>query len=252
MNNYIDAARCGGGSGTSAHQRQPHGPTTPLSTCATWNQDARLHGFDLSGFSDLGKYGDWGQFTLSGVLSYVNGKNRTTGDHLYNIMPLNARVALTQRLGAWTTSAELQVVDGKTRVNARAQQNDHRGLRPGQPARQLTGSRCAWTSASTTCSTVSTTTPGAAPTWARAAPWPAPPPLPWGVRGAGHGPFVQRGGDRQVLTHTIARISGAPHDRRLVTPIFIAPRALSKGAGAFLMVNFYQQAQFTAQCTPTH
>jgi iron complex outermembrane receptor protein len=118
VNNYIDAKRCGGGSGMSACTNANLTANNAFVYLRYLNQDARLHGFDLSGFSDLGKYGDWGQFTLSGVLSYVNGKNRTTGDHLYNIMPLNARVALTQRLGAWTTSAELQVVDGKTRVNA--------------------------------------------------------------------------------------------------------------------------------------
>ncbi len=118
VNNYIDAKRCGGGSGMSACTNANLTAHNAFVYLRYLNQDARLHGFDLSGFSDLGKYGDWGQFTLSGVLSYVNGKNRTTGDHLYNIMPLNARVALTQRLGAWTTSAELQVVDGKTRVNA--------------------------------------------------------------------------------------------------------------------------------------
>ncbi|MFO1233062.1 MAG: TonB-dependent receptor [Paenacidovorax caeni] len=118
VNNYIDAKRCGGGGGMSACTNANLTASNAFVYLRYLNQDARLHGFDLSGFTDLGKHGQWGQFTLSGVLSYVNGKNRTTGDHLYNIMPLNARVALTQRLGAWTTSAELQVVDGKTRVNA--------------------------------------------------------------------------------------------------------------------------------------
>lgn len=118
VNNYIDAKRCGGSGGMSACTNANLTANNAFVYLRYLNQDARLHGFDLSGFSDLGKYGDWGQFTLSGVLSYVNGKNRTTGDHLYNTMPLNARVALTQRLGAWTTSAELLVVDGKTRVNA--------------------------------------------------------------------------------------------------------------------------------------
>ena len=81
-------------------------------------QDARLHGFDLSGFTDLGRTANWGQFALSGVVSYVHGTNRTTGDKLYGIMPLNARAALTQRLGAWTGTAELVMVTAKTRVSA--------------------------------------------------------------------------------------------------------------------------------------
>ncbi|HAU56926.1 MAG TPA: TonB-dependent receptor [Comamonadaceae bacterium] len=118
VNNYIDARRCSGSGAMTACTAANQTSTTGFAYLQFANQDARLHGFDLSGFTDLGKHGQWGQFTLSGVLSYVNGKNRSTGDNLYNIMPLNARMALTQRLGAWTASAEVQVVDGKTRVSA--------------------------------------------------------------------------------------------------------------------------------------
>ncbi len=118
VNNYIDAERCGGGGGMSACTNANLTASNTFVYLRFANQDARLHGFDLSGFADLGKHGPWGQFTLSGVLSYVQGKNRSTGDNLYGIMPLNARVALTQRLGAWTGSAELQMVGGKTRVSA--------------------------------------------------------------------------------------------------------------------------------------
>ena len=82
------------------------------------NQDARLYGLDLSGFAELGQLGGWGQFTASGMVNYVNGKNRTSGDNLYNTMPLNARLALTQRLGGWSSTAELLMVTSKTRVSA--------------------------------------------------------------------------------------------------------------------------------------
>ena len=119
VNDYIDARRCGGGSGAMAACSNTNLTTTHGFVYLQFgNQDARLHGFDLSGFSDLGKTGDWGQFTLSGMLSYVQGKNRTTGEHLSNTMPLHARMALTQRLGAWTGTAELQMVSAKTRVSA--------------------------------------------------------------------------------------------------------------------------------------
>ena len=37
----------------------------------------------------------------------THGKNRDTGDDLYNIMPLNAKLALTQKLGGWDNSIEL-------------------------------------------------------------------------------------------------------------------------------------------------
>ena len=82
------------------------------------NQDARLYGLDLSGFAELGHLGDWGQFSASGMVSYVHGKNRTSGDNLYNTMPLNARVALTQRLGSWSSTAELLMVAAKTHVSS--------------------------------------------------------------------------------------------------------------------------------------
>jgi iron complex outermembrane receptor protein len=82
------------------------------------NQDARLYGLDLSGFADLGKTAHWGQFTFSGMVNYVNGSNRSSGDNLYNTMPLNARLALTQRLGGWSGTAEVQLVSAKTDVSA--------------------------------------------------------------------------------------------------------------------------------------
>lgn len=118
VNNYIDARRCSGSGAMSACTTANQTATTGFVYLQFANQDARLHGFDLSGFTDLGRTANWGQFTLSGVISYVHGTNRTTGDKLYGIMPLNARAALTQRLGAWTGTAELVMVTAKTRVSA--------------------------------------------------------------------------------------------------------------------------------------
>ncbi|MCB1973156.1 MAG: TonB-dependent receptor [Burkholderiaceae bacterium] len=118
VNNYIDARRCSGSGAMSACTNANQTATTGFVYLQFANQDARLHGFDLSGFTDLGRTANWGQFALSGVVSYVHGTNRTTGDKLYGIMPLNARAALTQRLGAWTGTAELVMVTAKTRVSA--------------------------------------------------------------------------------------------------------------------------------------
>lgn len=119
VNDYIDAKRCSGGSGAMAACNSANLTATQGFVYLQFaNQDARLHGFDLSGFADLGTTANWGQFTLSGMLSSVQGTNRTTGEHLYNTMPLHARLALTQRLGGWTGTAELLVVSAKTRVSA--------------------------------------------------------------------------------------------------------------------------------------
>ncbi len=118
VDNYIDARRCGGGSGAMAACSAANLTATQGFVYLRFaNQDARLYGLDLSGFADLGQAGNLGRFTLTGMVNYVNGENRTTGEHLYNIMPLNARLAITQRLGRWSGTAELQLVAAKTRVS---------------------------------------------------------------------------------------------------------------------------------------
>ncbi|MDR1076391.1 MAG: TonB-dependent receptor plug domain-containing protein [Xanthomonadaceae bacterium] len=81
------------------------------------NQSARLYGADLSGHLALGGIESIGNFALRGMVSYINGKNRHTGDRLYNIMPLNARFTLEHRLGNWTTTIEEQLVGSKDRVS---------------------------------------------------------------------------------------------------------------------------------------
>jgi len=82
------------------------------------NQDARLFGIDLSGYMALGRIAGIGDFTARGVIAYVDGKNLTTGDNLYNIMPLNARLALDHRLGNWSTTVEEQLVSAKNDVSS--------------------------------------------------------------------------------------------------------------------------------------
>lgn len=58
-----------------------------------------------------------GSLDASVVASYVRGENPTTGDDIYNVMPLNARVAVVQRLGGWTNTFEAQAVAAKTDVS---------------------------------------------------------------------------------------------------------------------------------------
>jgi len=80
------------------------------------NQSARLYGIDLSGKMPLGKTGI-GTFGLNGLLNYTNGKNRDTGDDLYNIMPLNAKLTLTHQYGGWDNAIELVMVKSKNKVS---------------------------------------------------------------------------------------------------------------------------------------
>ncbi len=112
VQNYIDAVSCA--SVGIACPARPDG----FVNLTLANQTARLYGADVSGQMLLAKTGDYGRFTASGVLSYVNGKNLTTGGNLYNIMPLNATLAVEQHLGNWSNKLQLKLVDAKTRTEA--------------------------------------------------------------------------------------------------------------------------------------
>ena len=50
--------------------------------------------------------------------NYTKGSNQDTGDGLFNIMPLNAKLAVTHTLGTWANSAEWVMVSAKDSVNA--------------------------------------------------------------------------------------------------------------------------------------
>ncbi|MDP2694939.1 MAG: TonB-dependent receptor, partial [Gallionella sp.] len=87
VQDYIDAQRCFTGAGvcTAANVARTNG----FVFLQFVNQRARLYGMDISGHMPLAESGGYGSFTATGVVSYVDGKNETTGDNLYNIMPLN-------------------------------------------------------------------------------------------------------------------------------------------------------------------
>jgi iron complex outermembrane receptor protein len=80
------------------------------------NESARLYGVDLSGKMPIADTAA-GAFGLTGQLSYTKGENRDTHDGLYNVMPLNAKVAFTHALGAWGNALEVVMVDRKDDVS---------------------------------------------------------------------------------------------------------------------------------------
>ncbi|HNV58732.1 MAG TPA: TonB-dependent receptor plug domain-containing protein [Rhodoferax sp.] len=80
------------------------------------NQSARIYGLDLSGHMPLTK-SSMGDFGLKGLLNYTHGTNEDTGDGLYNIMPLNAKLALTHTVGGWDSSVEVLAVQAKDTVS---------------------------------------------------------------------------------------------------------------------------------------
>ncbi|MGB5208526.1 MAG: TonB-dependent receptor [Azonexus sp.] len=113
VNDYIDAIRCQvGASCTLVNQTT----TNKFVVLQYANQEAALYGLDLSGRMPLAKTGI-GDFGFTGLLNYTHGENLDTNDGLYNIMPLNGKLAVTQQIGGWDNAIELVLVKGKDDVS---------------------------------------------------------------------------------------------------------------------------------------
>ena len=113
VNDYIDAVRCT----TGASCTPANASTTNQFVVLQYaNVSAELYGIDISGQTGLAQTAV-GDFGLRGVLGYVHGENRDTGDNLYNIMPFNVRVALTHQTGGWNNALEVIGVSAKDEVS---------------------------------------------------------------------------------------------------------------------------------------
>jgi iron complex outermembrane receptor protein len=114
VQNFIDAQRCNVGQcGGTANLNA----STGFVNLQYVNQSARLYGLDASGSVMLNAGGNWGSLKGTAVLSYAHGSNTSTGEGLYNIMPINTKLALEHRAGGSTSTAEVQLVAAKTRVS---------------------------------------------------------------------------------------------------------------------------------------
>ncbi len=116
VTDYVDAVRCPvslGGACTAANLTA----TRSFVFLRFANQDARLHGVDLSGRVALGRTA-WGEWGLAAVASLARGRNLDTGDNLYNILPANATVTLTHRLAGWSSALEVAMAAAKDDVSA--------------------------------------------------------------------------------------------------------------------------------------
>lgn len=110
INDYIDAVAC-----------DEVGKVCPARTdgflnLSLDNQRARIYGVDMSGKLALIKGSSFGSLQAKGLVSYTRGRNLSSGDDLYHIMPLNMKLALDHRFGAWSNTLELKLVDAKDRV----------------------------------------------------------------------------------------------------------------------------------------
>lgn len=112
IENYIDAVKCAA-VGKACSTR-----TDGFANLSLDNQSARMYGLDIVGGVFLAQYVGVGKFDAKGTLSYLRGKNNTTGDDLYNIMPLNSTLALEHQLGGWSNTFQAKLVDGKNNVEA--------------------------------------------------------------------------------------------------------------------------------------
>ena len=115
VTDYIDAVRCPTSLGGACSVANLSGGNKFVYLQLA-NQSARLYGLDLSGHMPLASTG-FGEFGLKGLLNYTNGENRDTGDDLYNIMPLNAKLVLTQKLGGWNNAVEFVTALAKDKVS---------------------------------------------------------------------------------------------------------------------------------------
>ncbi|MEO8418294.1 MAG: TonB-dependent receptor [Methylophilaceae bacterium] len=110
VEDYIDAVAC-----TSVYATCPT-RTDGFVNLSLANQRARIYGADVTTKVALGGAGGYGSFGLRGALSYTRGKNTTTDDELYNMMPLNLKLGLEHHLGSWSNTLQARLVDAKTHV----------------------------------------------------------------------------------------------------------------------------------------
>ncbi|MDP2809791.1 MAG: TonB-dependent receptor [Rhodocyclaceae bacterium] len=122
VNDYINARRCGAADTKATSSTYCNAAnltaTNKFVFLKYFNQDAKLYGIDISGYFPLASNTGFGSFTMSGMLSQLRGKTAEgTDDDLYNIMPLNAKLALEHRLGSWAGMIEAVFVDAKDAVS---------------------------------------------------------------------------------------------------------------------------------------
>ncbi len=112
INDYVDAIQW------NSMMNAPAATQTPdhYNVLRYTNQDARIYGVDVTASRDL-LSNVWGNWGVSGALSYTNGKNLDSGSDLYNIMPFNGSVALQHERNGWINQLEVVGVMAKTRVS---------------------------------------------------------------------------------------------------------------------------------------
>jgi iron complex outermembrane receptor protein len=83
------------------------------------NHNARIYGGDLLGSTTLWDREDWGQGRLSGVAGWLHGERLDTQTGLYQMMPLNLRLAFDEERKGFTAGFSVEAVNRKTHLDPR-------------------------------------------------------------------------------------------------------------------------------------
>jgi iron complex outermembrane receptor protein len=81
------------------------------------NHDARIYGADLSGSAVAWNNLTLGQAKISAVAGWLHGERTEPSTGLYQMMPINLRIAFDEELKGLTAGIGLQAVDRKSRVD---------------------------------------------------------------------------------------------------------------------------------------
>jgi iron complex outermembrane receptor protein len=98
-------------------QRAVLNPATGVVQLRYVNQDAELYGIDFSADMAIADTLRAGSFRLLLTGAWAEGRNRTTGGSLYQVMPLHATATVEHRLGRWTSGIEVEAMADKDRVD---------------------------------------------------------------------------------------------------------------------------------------
>ena len=109
VQDYIDAKRCDIGQCSQANLTA----TTGFVLLQYVNRTAELYGGDLSGHFTIIAGKGAGSLAASSVIGYVRGKNLSTGDNLYGMMPLRGQFFADWRIGFWSLAPEIEAVAAK-------------------------------------------------------------------------------------------------------------------------------------------
>lgn len=77
------------------------------------NHNARIWGADVNGVAALWRSSKYGRGELTGVGEWLHGRRLDTGTGLYQMMPLNARIGVHEKLKGFSGGPEVQMVDRK-------------------------------------------------------------------------------------------------------------------------------------------